>query len=393
MSTLASSATDSVPFRRTSDQEAAALVVDRWMRAPGPQVLRLWGYAGTGKTTLIRDLVADAGRRWLFAAYTGKAALVMRRLGCAGAQTIHSLIYRPDETQATTDLEGRPRIGFRRWADSPLQHAAGIVIDEGSMVDAAVGRDLLSFGKKVLVIGDPAQLPPVSGAGFFAADDPDVMLTEVHRQARESGILDLATFVREGGDPADWQPRAGDCEVRFRTDMPGEAIWRRMLSADQVIVGTNKTRHRFNAKHRLILGLAAQSLLPVAGDKVVCLRNEREAGLFNGSTWRVETSAVSKDQTAVTMGLSSDDGVSEIAGSVCSWSHHFLGREDDIAESRRRQRQEFDYGYHLTCHKSQGSQWPDVVVFDESRRFDADTARRWLYTAITRASERLLLVI
>ncbi len=369
-----------------SQQQEAAREVDQWTRSPGQQVFRLFGYAGTGKTTLIEEIFA--GRGWLYAAYTGRAASVMREKGCVGAQTIHAQIYRPDETRTTTGAGGRAEIGFRRWHDSPLARAPGIVIDEGSMVDAVVGQDLLSFGRKVLVCGDPGQLPPVNGGGFFDAGDPDVMLTEVHRQSRESGILDLATFVREGGDLARWTPTGTDCEVRHRSDLEPAEIWRHMLEADQVIVGTNRIRHRFNTKHRLILGIT--SPLPVAGDKVVCLRNDREAGLFNGSTWRVEASAASRDQTTVTMDLSSDDGLTGIT--VCSWSHHFLGREDDLAGGRRRSHQEFDFGYHLTCHKSQGGQWPYVVLFDESRRFDADMARRWLYTGITRAAKRLLVI-
>lgn len=362
------------------------------MRTPGQQVLRLFGYAGTGKTELLRSLVENSGRPWLFAAFTGKAALVMQQRGCHGARTIHSLIYRPDDAASTVDASGRRQIGFRRWHDSPLYQAPGIVIDEGSMIDEPLGRDLLSFGKKILVCADPAQLPPVSGGGFFTSGEPDVFLTEVHRQALESGILDLATFVRGGGHPSSWTPRGDDCEVWSRTDTEPIGIWRRMLDADQVIVGTNKTRHGFNSKHRLMLGVGRSSPFPVAGDRVVCRRNDREAGLLNGSMWRVESSSLSEDQTAVTMELSSEDGLGQSVAPACSWTHHFLGRERDIPEPRRMWRQEFDFAYHVTCHTAQGSQWPSVVLYDESRRFDDDTARRWLYTGITRASERLLVV-
>jgi exodeoxyribonuclease-5 len=90
--------------------------------------------------------------------------------------------------------------------------------------------------------------------------------------------------------------------------------------------------------------------------------------------------------------VSSLDGGSSLAEPVRSWTHHFLGRSGDLPDFSRRRYQEFDFGYHVTCHKAQGSQWDDVVLFDESRRFSADTARRWLYTGITRASKRLLVV-
>jgi exodeoxyribonuclease-5 len=267
-----------------------------------------------------------------------------------------------------------------------------VIIDEGSMIDATVGRDLLSFGKKALVCGDLAQLPPVGGGGFFSSGEPDFVLTEVHRQARESGILDLATFVREGGEPFDWRRGRNDCEVWSRSDVAGQDIWRRMISADQVIVGTNRTRHSFNEKHRRMIGLGSESKLPVPGDKVVCLRNDRDLGLLNGSMWRVDAAKASRDQATVTMELTSEEGV-QLTEPVRAWSHHFLGREGEIPDLRRRQHQEFDFGYHVTCHKAQGDQWPDVVVFDESGRFDRETARRWVYTAITRASERLLFIV
>src|SRR4029079_1949862 len=127
----------------------------------------------------------------LFAAFTGKAALVMRSKGCEGASTIHSLIYRTLEAGAETP-------SFELWNDAPASKARLIVIDECSMVDAELGRDLKSFGVPLLVLGDPAQLPPIQGGGFFTDAEPDTMLTEVHRQARDNPIIRLSMDVREG---------------------------------------------------------------------------------------------------------------------------------------------------------------------------------------------------
>src|SRR6202035_5203735 len=152
---------------------------------------RLFGYAGTGKTTLARQVAEGADGKVLFAAFTGKAALVMRSKGCFGATTIHSLIYKPQESATATP-------SFELWDEAPASKAALIVIDECSMVDAELGRDLLSFGVPLLVLGDPAQLPPIQGGGFFTEADPDVMLTEVHRQAKDNPIIRLSMDIRAG---------------------------------------------------------------------------------------------------------------------------------------------------------------------------------------------------
>ena len=144
------------PPQWSAEQSAALDKVGRWLRAGEPQVFRLFGYAGVGKTTLARHVAEAAQGEAAFAAFTGKAALVMRSKGCAGASTIHALIYRASEGE-----EGAPTFTLNH--DGPASRAGLIVIDECSMVDAELGRDLLSFGKPILVLGDPAQLPPGQG--------------------------------------------------------------------------------------------------------------------------------------------------------------------------------------------------------------------------------------
>ena len=173
-------------------QDAALLAVSAWLKdRNGPQVFRLFGWAGTGKSTLAVHLAQDV-KTVKYAAFTGKAALVMRKRGCKGAQTIHSLIY-----TLVSEKEGEPR--FIIDEESAAADADLIVIDEVSMVDEQLGKDLLSFGTKVLVLGDPFQLPPVQGAGFFTTEEPDIMLTEIHRQAADNPIIRLSMSVREGG--------------------------------------------------------------------------------------------------------------------------------------------------------------------------------------------------
>src|SRR6478752_8433126 len=245
----------------TPHQDAALQAVAAWLKAkPGqgstPQTFRLFGYAGTGKTTLARHIAEGVDGTVVFAAYTGKAALVLRNKGCDGAQTIHSLIYRSRGVE-----EESPTFVLNR--ESAAAKAKLIIIDECSMVDEDLGRDLLSFGTKVLVLGDPAQLPPVKGGGFFTEQEPDVMLTEVHRQAADNPIVRMSMIVREGGrlELGDY----GESRVIRRDAVNSELV----LGADQVLVGMNKTRRLYNARIRQLMG--RDSTVPVAGEKLVCL--------------------------------------------------------------------------------------------------------------------------
>jgi exodeoxyribonuclease-5 len=152
-------------------QDDALLAVSRWMKAGHPQVFRLFGFAGTGKTTLARRIAEDVEGDVLFAAFTGKAAQVMRNKGCGNARTIHSLIYRPRGEKAEEETgEMQPAFSLNRT--STVSKAKLVIVDECSMVDEALGRDLLSFGTPVLVLGDPGQLPPVSGGGFLPSMSP-----------------------------------------------------------------------------------------------------------------------------------------------------------------------------------------------------------------------------
>src|SRR5262244_1648178 len=284
----------------TPHQDAALKAVAAWLKArPGsagtPQVFRLFGYAGTGKTTLARHLADGVDGDVAFGAFTGKAALVMRRKGCADASTIHSMIYRARDS-------GEETPSFELWDDSPAAHASLIVIDECSMVDAELGRDLLSFGAPVLVLGDPAQLPPIQGGGFFTDAEPDAMLTEVHRQAADDPIIHMSMAVREG----EWlEPgRYGDSAVVRKAALDPE----RVLAADQVLVGRNATRRSYNARLRERRGFADP--LPMAGDKLVCLRNNRRKGLFNGSLWVVSERPKARRQI-IRMRLKPDEELSD----------------------------------------------------------------------------------
>jgi exodeoxyribonuclease-5 len=368
-------------------QDAALLAVWRWLKEPRPQVFRLFGFAGTGKTMLAKRIADDAGGEVLFAAFTGKAAQVMRNRGCANARTIHSLIYRPRGEKPEKETgELQPAFAINRTSE--VRKAALVVVDECSMVDEKLGRDLLSFGTKVLVLGDPGQLPPVKsgeggGAGFFTEAEPDVMLTEIHRQAAENPIIQLAQTVREGGRPD--YGRYGDSRVIGREDIDAEQI----MAADQVLVGRNRTRHNFNRRIRTLKGF--DGALPASGDKLVCLRNSSEKGLLNGGLWRVSSVGTSAGPAINMLVKSEDEGPLGPSAKIRVLKAMFEDGPEAVSFDRRRRTDEFDYGYALTVHKAQGSQWDNIVLFDESFAF-RDTRERWLYTAITRAAEAITIV-
>ena len=362
-------------------QDLALQAVADWLKAkPGanatPQVFRLFGYAGTGKTTLAKHLAEHVDGEVKFAAFTGKAASVMRGKGCQGASTIHSLIYRARES-------GEEIPSFDLWDAAPASKAELIVIDECSMVDAELGRDLLSFGVPVLVLGDPAQLPPIQGGGFFTEAEPDVMLTEVHRQARDDPIVRLSMDIREGQgiEPG----RYGDTQVVARDDLDPQ----RVLEADQVLVGRNATRRAYNIRMRERRGF--EDALPSAGDKLVCLRNNRKKGLFNGALWTVKERGARRTGI-MTMRLLPDDDSGMRGIKVSVRPECFAGGIEMVPWERRKPYDEFDYGYVLTVHKAQGSQWDDVVLFDESFAFQ-ESRQRWLYTGVTRAAKQLTVVV
>lgn len=385
------------------------------------QLFRLFGYAGTGKTTLARHFAEGIEGSVLFGAYTGKAAHVLRSKGCPGAGTIHSLIYHskdqgrsalremelelvelmielkhegasdeeisrhPNVVNVRAQLEkertslARPIFSLNH--ESIVKDAKLVVIDECSMVDGQMGADLLSYGTKVLVLGDPAQLPPVMGAGFFTEGcKPDVMLTDIHRQAADNPIIAMATTVRNERPLA--LGKYGESEVIERADLRQDDV----INANQVLVGKNVTRHASNRRLRALLGITSE--VPVPDDKLVCLRNNSEIGLLNGAIWNIDQIGNMDDQR-IHMTISPEEaGASQ---DVEAHMHYFLGAGDKLAWYERKDAQEFDYGYALTVHKSQGSQWNHVMLFDESYVFRKDRWR-WLYTGITRAAEKLTVV-
>ena len=162
-----------------------------------------------------------------------------------------------------------------------MRDAALIVLDEVSMVGDDMARDLLAFGKPILVLGDPGQLPPIKGEGAFTKAAPDVMLTEIHRQAGESAIIRLATMARQGlpipygeHDAYVWKmPRLGVAPEQ-------------MLRGGQVICGRNATRIQLNIAMKRAAGF--DGVYPTGEhrdgqlEKIICLKNRHDLGIVNG---------------------------------------------------------------------------------------------------------------
>jgi exodeoxyribonuclease-5 len=404
-------------------KQASALdAIAAWLRDPNAkQTFYLAGLAGSGKSTLVEHVVGDLAGRVVYVAPTGKAALEMRRKNCPTAQTVHKAIYRPAgdppskesieklraevkrlytihgagaratadklaEQLARAEEDGKrkgPRFSLN--LDSEVKGAALCVADECSMIDRPMGGDLESFGTKLLAIGDPAQLPPVYGAGYFTSREPDAFLDEIHRQALDSPILRLADLARRG-QPLPYGNIGEGVEVLRYGD---PSLEERALAAEMIIVGRNRTRHACNAKIRRLLGRGNEPA-PVQGDHVVCRRNNHELGILNGSTWTIDRCVPNFDKmTAKIEVISSDDDADRVECEA--WLHPFMAREDELEGLTRRANQEFQWAYALTCHSAQGSQFDDVLLFDESQQFARD-ASKWLYTGLTRAARTLTVV-
>ena len=368
----------------TDKQKDALKYVDKWFteyttsRKPTKQIFRVWGYAGTGKSTLARHFASNIEGEVAFGSFTGKAALVMRKNGCDNARTIHSMIYIAEQDQKTGEIT------WRINRQSFLNDVSLIIIDECSMVDEDLAKDLMSFGKPILVLGDPGQLPPVSGTGYFTEAEPDVMLTEIHRQAKDNPIIHLATLVRN-----EQMPKFGTYgESRVTNKMTTADL----IDADQVLVGRNATRESFNTKIRKLKGFDPDT--PVVGDKLVCLQNDKELGIFNGGMFDVEQilQTGSAKSQFLTMRLQSQD---DERLPFLTRVHKSFFFEDVPTPHWKvlKGSQQYNYGYCLTTHKAQGSQWSSAFVMGSEAYCFREDKWKWLYTAVTRPSEKLSLLL
>ena len=345
------------------------------------------GYAGTGKSTIIEYFVKemDLLEQTKLATYTGKAALVLRKKGLP-ATTIHKLIY-----NTYKDRSGKYHFKLKTELDDP--DTALIVIDEVSMVSKDLLKDLLTFHVPIVALGDPGQLPPVNGYVNNLLEHPDVFLDEIHRQAAENSIIRIAQLAREGRTLPIIQNDA-NVKILTRKDFDlSMCDW-----ADQVLCAKNITRRNLNEQMRLLKDRTGN--MPQQGDKLICLRNYWDTcnadgyPLVNGT---IGTVADLRGKIDLTYGSTTaldfipdydDNGFNDLIIDT-----NIFFNQPTFSSTNPRSKKtyyEFDYGYAITCHKAQGSEFDKVLVYEEHLK--GDDHNKWLYTAITRASDKLVII-
>jgi exodeoxyribonuclease-5 len=363
----------------SDEQGQAVKAVVNWFKGK-KQVFELSGPAGTGKTTLAKCITEElglTGSEVMYCAFTGKAALVLSQKGCNPSSTVHGLIYKAHQNEQTGVWSYSLSTEYIRELGVKL-----IVLDEAPMLGADIAEDLIYCGVKVLALGDKHQLPPVNGEAYFGVSEPDFLLTEVHRQAADSPIIALATLVRSGGTLK--IGNYGDSRVISAKKFDASE----MLQADQVLCGKNDTRHYLNAAYRKACSKVDWE--PTEGERLICLRNNRDRGFLNGQMFLVEE--VVSDGKDVECMVLPIDYPETLAVKISTPAEYFKGEDAQLDWRIKKNCDEFCYAYAISTHKSQGSQWQHVLILDQSKVFKQDAAKH-LYTAITRASEKVTVFI
>ena len=360
------------------------------------------GYAGTGKSTLVKFIVDALGidKNYVcYIAYTGKAAKVLKDKGCPNAMTAHRLLY-----TSYPKNDGTFYHKIKRPLDFPYKL---IVVDEISMLPKHIWELLLSHHIPVICLGDPFQLPPI-GEDNEVLQNPHIFLDEIMRQEEDNEIIRLTMDIRNGKSLPLY--KGNDVMIVRAGDMdPGMYLW-----ADQIIVGKNDTRRSINSQMRQVL-FDVKDEKPIEGDKVICLRNSwetiNEVGdvLVNGLSGTISNINYNNYNPFLKPMMLADfipDDYDELDEEFSFGDLYFrqlnidykllTTGEPTVNEKNFKRFPKgvkpltFDYGYCITCHKSQGSEYDKVLVFEEHLK-DSQHAR-WLYTAATRAKKKLIIV-
>jgi exodeoxyribonuclease-5 len=348
----------------TDRQKYALYKIVKAIREDEAKEFTMGGYAGTGKTSLAQFLVKFFPD-FKVCAYTGKAAAVLTRKGIP-AQTIHSLIYRPQIV---------PGIGFVGFELASRYDVGckGFIVDEASMVSQEIYHDLKSFDLPIIFIGDHGQLEPI-GSDFNLMSKPNVTLEEIHRNAGE--IARFAEHLRKGQSSRSFKPKDDSVQLVSKNRI----ITDDLIGVDQVICAFNKTRVGYNAQIREALG---HTSLVEIGERVMFLKNNKNFGLYNGMQGTVTD--LSEDD--IGRRFMNFDFYGQAFEKVWYDTKQFGREKYDISFGRDRPNA-CDYAYCITAHKSQGDQWDKVLVVEQ--KCDKWDHVRWAYTAASRPCSKLI---
>lgn len=386
----------------TQNQREIVHLLWAWYKqANGSDHITLGGYAGTGKTTLIsvfRKVLEQKNPdiNVAFCTYTGKAAQVLKTKlvesktvhGKDYIGTIHSLIYSPIE-----NVKGEI-VGWEKR--EKIYNTDLIIVDEASMVDGNIWADLKSYGLPIIAVGDHGQLAPIEGS-FNLMQEPQLKLTEIHRQAQDNPIIKLSIMAREKGEIPVGIYSENVRKLSFE-DYDTKEFMNELLenynTETLILTGYNNTRVRINNSIRNLLGFEDE--FPQPGDRVICLRNNGKKKIYNGMIGTIER--IFPDHGDWYYAEINMDGVVNRYGIPEPYTGLIyqgqFNQKEPLNFTKQRAKSVkgdlFDYGYAITVHKAQGSQAKRVILFEERfSQMDEDTWKRWLYTAITRAEEEL----
>jgi exodeoxyribonuclease-5 len=360
------------------------------------------GYAGTGKSTLVRFIIEALDveeDKVCYCAFTGKAAEVLRKKGNKNVCTLHRLLY---------DHIPKPAGGFFRKPKPQLDYTI-VVVDEVSMAPKTLMDLLLAHKVYVICLGDPFQLPPIDkDEDNHLLDHPHVFLDEIMRQAAESEIIQLTMKIRNH-ETIDYM-KGQEVQVINKDELnTGMLLW-----ADQILTATNAKRLAVNNQMRSLLG---RGPTPEDGDKVICLRNYWDDLSLNGDplvngtigtltnsfqTWREIPRWIRSDVHKFDI-LQADFVVDGDIYEATEMDRHMILTGEKCCDWRLSYQlgklkpkygeivpKEFTYGYAITYWKAQGSEWDKVLMIEETFPFDRETHARAMYTAATRASKKLV---
>ena len=389
-----------------------------WYHWPRGNLIKVAGYAGTGKTVLFSEIRKEIQNKWqglrvAMVTFTGKASSVLNeKIRQNGAffygdylGTIHRLIYYP-VTRYDSKLKRQVIIGWEKKKNDDID-ADVIMIDEASMVSQQMLFDLESYMRPIIAFGDNGQLPPINSTGTILSN-PDFLLKQIHRQALNSPIIKLAHYVRKGGRPAVNTMYSPDVFKLSWNDPQCQKIFDSVkIDKDLVILcGFNKTRVKLNKYIRDRLGCMLPE--PSPSERVICLQNNHTTKIMNGQIatviWYMPEVNGCYRLTLEVDGF--DEPLEAYVHPYCFgkesydiYQSGFLGSKEykfavrDAVDMGFSSVDFFDYGYATSVHKSQGSEWDRVVLFEQyTRHWDDDYYNKWLYTAITRSKKKLIII-